>query len=389
MKNWSEILGQLGEDIPLMATPIVPPIHQSSNFSFSSVHAFRKAFENEMDTHLYTRGNNPTTQILRKKIAALEGTEDALIVSSGASAIAIAILSQVQQGDHVICVENPYSWTYKFIKNWLPRFGIEHSFVDGRSLQIIQDNIKNNTKVLMLESPNSLTFDLQDLHSCSQICKQHNIISIIDNSYASPIFQNPVDFGIDIVVHSGTKYLNGHSDVVFGAICTRSDIIKSIFMEQFMPLGTVISPHDSWLVLRGLRTLEIRMERIAKSTQKVISWLKKQDLVKSVIYPFDPTFAQYNLAKAQMRNAGGLFSVIYRIRTIEEMENLCDQMSKTFKLAVSWGGHESLQIPTCTFYNIAGVDPPSLPFNFVRYFIGLEDPDYLIDAFQRAFDNLS
>lgn len=383
-KDWSYIINHLGEERANYFGAAVPPIIQSSNFVFPTVRKFRAAFQDEIGTHLYSRGNNPTTEILRKKIAAMEGTEDALVLGSGSAAIAAAITANVQAGNHIICVQNPYAWTTKLLEKILARFGVEHTFVDGRSMEAIQAALQPNTKVLMLESPNSLTYNLQDLEACANFAQKKQLVSIIDNSYASPYYQNPADYGIDIVLHSGSKYLSGHSDVIFGAICANQAMIQRIFDGEFMTFGAVLSPNDAWLVLKGLRTLPTRLDRISKTTKTVLDWLKKQPQVQSVLYPLDESFEQYELAKKQLRGAGGLFSVQYQDTSIEKMEAFCDALADTFLMAVSWGGYEALQVPTCTFYNQEGQPNPDLPFTFVRYYIGLEDADYIINKFEAA-----
>lgn len=388
MRDWTDILTHLGEhDLP-KALPIVPPIVQSSNFAYHSVADFRAAFLQELDHHLYTRGNNPTTDILRQKLAALENAEDALVLSSGSAAIAVSVLGQVQAGDHIICVQKPYAWTYKLLENFLPRFEIETTFVDGRDLAAIEAAYRPETRLLFLESPNSLTYELQDLQACAQWAQQRGVTTIIDNSYCSPIYQNPIDYGIDLVVHSGTKYLGGHSDVVFGAICGKRAMIHRLFESEFMTLGTCLSPNDAWLVLRSLRTLPLRMERCFETTQRVVAQLRQHPKVERIWYPWDDSFEQYELAKQQMRGAGGLFSVQFKADSIEQMEALCNRLSAVFPMAVSWGGHESLQVPTCVFYNMPDREAPPLPYTFVRYYVGLESADYLLKAFEEALHHL-
>lgn len=388
MKDWSYILTHLGENKEQYFNAIAPPIIQSSNFAFPTVAAFRQGFKNELQGNMYTRGNNPTVDILRKKMAAMEGSEDALIFSSGAAVIAAAIIGNVAAGDHIICVQKPYAWTFKVISKFLHRFGVTYTFVDGRNIAEIQSAIQPNTKVLMLESPNSLTFELQDLKACADLAKQHNIVTIIDNSYCSPYYQNPIDFGIDIVVHSGTKYLGGHSDVVFGVLCASKAMVAKIFESEYMTLGACISPNDAWLVIRGLRTLPLRLEKVSQNARKVIDYLKKHPKVDYVLYPLDETFPQYELAQKQMRGAGGLFSVNFKCDSIEKMEAFCDSLSHIFQMAVSWGGHESLQIPTCTFYNLNPNEQPPMPFTFVRYYLGLEEADFLIKHLDSALEGL-
>ncbi|MBT8219285.1 MAG: aminotransferase class I/II-fold pyridoxal phosphate-dependent enzyme [Bacteroidia bacterium] len=383
----SEILTHLGEERSQYYNSIAPPVIQTSNFAFDSPESFAEKISNEFEHHIYTRGNNPTVQILRKKIAALEKTEDALITSSGVAAVSIAITSQLSAGDHIICVSRPYDWTRKLIENILARFGVEFDFVDGTNLNSIRDAIKTNTKVIYLESPNSKTFEVQDLRGCVAICQQHKITSIIDNSHCSPIFQNPIDFGIDLVVHSGTKYLNGHSDVVLGVICGSEALIRPMFQREFMTFGPIISPLEASMVLRGLRTLDLRVRRSDATAMKIAQYLEKHPRVSKVYHPLLPSSSQYQLAKSQMSGNGGLVSVEIDARNTTEMNTFCSHLKK-FLLGVSWGGYESLYIPFYPFYDRLDQNTPSVPFNFIRFYIGLEDFEYLKSDLKHALDSL-
>ncbi|MBK8505572.1 MAG: PLP-dependent transferase [Saprospiraceae bacterium] len=383
----SEILTHLGEDRDQYFNAVSPPIIQSSNFAFKDTASFRAAFLNERAHHLYTRGNNPTTEILRKKLAALEKTEDALVFASGAAAMTCAVLSNVNTGDHIICVKNPYSWTNKLVTRVLTRFGITHTFVAGHDIVEIEKAIQPQTKVLILESPNSITFGIQDLSECGRICRANNIISIIDNSYASPLFQNPGDHGIDIIMHTCSKYLNGHSDVVAGALCGSRKMMDQIFGSELMTLGSILSPHDASLIIRGLRTLQIRMKRVNDTAIQIAKFLEAHPKVERVIHPFLPSFPQNQLAQRQMTGAGGLFSFQVKAATKEVVNKFVDRLN-CFLLAVSWGGHESLVIPFSIFYDIPGKENPDYPFNLIRLYIGLEDPDYLIADLTQALDKI-
>ena len=382
----SEILYQLGEDRQNYFNAVSTPVIQSSNFAFTDLDVFRKSLTNELSGHLYTRGNNPTVKILRQKIAALESAEDALIFASGAAAVSAAVIANVNASDHIICVKSPYSWTNMLLTRFLTRFGVTTTFVDGTDSANFEKAIQPNTKVMFLESPNSQTFELQDLAACAAICKQHGIISIIDNSYCSPIYQKPIEWGIDIVVHSATKYLNGHSDVVAGVICSTLSMIQKIFDNEQMCLGAIISPHDANLIIRGLRTLPLRIKRSDESANKLINWLKKHPKVKKIYYPFLEETPQYELAKKQMSGCGGLFSIETTAETIEEAEAFFYRL-KRFVFAVSWGGHESLIFPICSLYGVEGKSNPSLPFNFYRFYIGLEEPEWLIEDLKQAFSH--
>lgn len=383
----SDILTHLGEERSQYFNAISPPIIQTSNFAFKDTASFRAAFLDERGHHLYSRGNNPTTEILRKKIAALEKAEDALVFGSGAAAMACAVLSNVQTGDHIICVENPYSWTHKLVSKLLVKFGVHHTFVSGKDTREIAEAIRPETTVLILESPNSITFEVQDLKFCGSICKDRGITSIIDNSFASPLYQNPHTLGIDIVMHTMSKYLNGHSDVVAGVVTGTQQMMDKIFASEFMTLGPILSPHDAAMVLRGLRTLPLRMERLHRSGLAVAQYLEAHAMVTQVIHPLLRSFDQHDLAVQQMTGAGGLFSFLLKADTIEEVNTFVDQLDR-FTLAVSWGGHESLVIPFSIFYNIEGRENPAYPFNLIRLYVGLEDPDYLIQDLDQAFKAL-
>lgn len=386
-KHLSQILNHTGEHRERYFNAVSPPVIQSSNFAFDSLESFRAAFADEFGAHLYTRGNNPTVEILRKKLAELERTEDALVFGSGSAAIAAAVLSQVQVGDHIVCVQNPYSWTATLMTSFLARFGVSHSFVDGTDTNAIREAIRPETRVLFLESPNTLTYNCQDLRACADICREHGLTSIIDNSYAGPIFQRPAEFGIDLICHSGTKYLNGHSDVVCGVVCGSEQQIRRIFSGEYQTLGAIISPHDAALVLRGLRTLELRMQRVHDSTGQIAERLEKHPGIRRVLWPLLPSFPQYELARRQMSGAGGLFSFELDTDDRTTAESFFDRL-KRFALAVSWGGHESLIIPTVAFYGIPGRADSPLPVGFVRMYIGLEDPEWLWEDLVSALEGL-
>jgi len=383
----SEILTHLGEDRHQYFNAICPPVIQSSNFAFENFKKFREAFGDELKNTIYTRGNNPTVNILRKKLAALEKAEDSLVFASGIAAIAAAVMTNVKAGSHVLCVNAPYSWTNKLITNYMPRFHVTNSFFQGNNMEALKNGIQENTSVIYLESPNSMLMELQDLSAIAEIAKEKGIITIIDNSYSSPYFQNPIEHGIDIVVHSGTKYLNGHSDVVCGVLCGTEAMVRKIFLSELMNIGGIISPHDANLIIRGLRTLELRMERSHQSTMKIVKWLEAHTKVEKVNYPFSENFPQLELAKRQMRGCGGLLSVHFKTEKIENIERFTDAFER-FLLAVSWGGHESLLLPVAAFYNRKGYENPEAPWNLVRFYIGLEDPDYLIEDLEAAMELL-
>ena len=387
MEDKDHIINHLGEERQDYYNAVSPPIIRTSNFTAPDLESMRRMFSDEANSHLYTRGNNPTVEILRKKIAALEHTEDALIFSSGSAAIANAVISQVSQGDHIVCVKNPYSWTTKLLEQFLGRFGVTHTYVDGANLDEIRNAFQENTKVLFLESPNTFYYGIQDLTACAAIAKEFGAVSMIDNSFSSPIFQNPADHGVDIVIHSATKYINGHSDVVVGVVCASYQIIQQIFYAEYMILGAIISPSDASLVIRGLRTLPIRMERISNSAIEVFHAIKDHKSIREIYFPFDPKAFQYDLAKKQMSGTGGLFTIVF---DTDDKNALIKMIKKLglFLIAVSWGGHESLMFPSLCLHDIPGKEDPSFDWRVIRFSIGLESPKKLINNLLAAFDVL-
>lgn len=384
--DFSYIINVLGENEWTDLNPVTPPIYQTSNFYFPTVEAFRNSISNERDNWIYSRGNNPTLNLLCKKLAALEGAEEALAFSSGMAAISSALLANVKSGDHVVCVRNPYSWTNTLLNsNIFPKFKVDVSMIDGTSLEHVQSAIKPNTSVIYLESPNSWTFELQDLNGISKIARERGIITIIDNSYSTPLFQQPIAHGIDLVVHTASKYLGGHSDTVAGVCCGSKALIDVIFNNEFLTLGGIISPFNAWLMLRGLRTLEIRMDRVSKSAGKIVEYLSEHPKIRKIYYPFHPEHPQLELAKQQMKACSGLFTVQLQSEDIPSIERFCNTLTY-WRMAVSWGGYESLIIPSCTFVRPGLYS--SLPANLVRFSVGLENPDALINDLEKCLSLL-
>lgn len=382
----SYILNELGEDRELYFNAVAPPIMQTSNFACRTVDEMRRMLQHEAESYLYTRGNNPTVTMFEKKMAALEGAEHAIAFGSGIAAVSAAVLSQLKAGDHVVCVEKPYGWTNVLMKHFLPRFGVEVTMVNGTDPKNYRKAIQPNTQLLYLESPNSFTFELQDIEAIAALAKAHGCSTVIDNSFASPLFQNPLQMGADLVVHSCTKYIGGHSDTMGGVVCGSRATINHIFENEYMTLGAVLSPHDAWLLLRGLRTLPVRMQRVAETTRTVVAWLEEHEKVERIYYPFSPSHPQYELARKQMRNNTGQFTIALKTNDIQKVDLFCDSLQH-FPMAASWGGHESLIYPAAAYHS-NGNYQGKLDFNLVRFYIGLEDADYLIRDIEQALSKV-
>jgi cystathionine beta-lyase/cystathionine gamma-synthase len=386
MKDISFIINHLGEERENYYNAVTPPVFQTSNYAFRNVEELKKAIADEKNSHIYSRGNNPTIDILCKKIAALEDTEEALAFASGMAAISSALISFLKSGDHILCVRNNYSWTNMMMTKFLPRFGVETTFVDGREAGNFSKAIKKNTSVIYLESPNSMTFELQDIEAVTAIAKERGITTLIDNSYSSPLTQSPASIGVDIILHSASKYLGGHSDIVAGIVCGSTENITRIFNNEYMGLGGILSPFNAWLMLRGLRTLQARIDRISETTLKVMHYLEKHPLISEVLHPLSKQNPQYDLAVKQMLKPVGLFSVRLNVTKKSKAELFVNSL-RQFIIGVSWGGHESLVFPAMTFDETRTKE--GYTSNLVRFYIGLDDADCLIRDLEQAFDKIS
>lgn len=383
----SYIINHLGEENENYFNAIAPPIIQTSNFSFPTVDKMRKAFEDEMGGYLYSRGLNPTVDILRKKLAALDRAEDALVFNSGAAAIFAGVLSNVKSGDHILSVHHPYSWALHMFDKILPRFGVTVTYADGSDTEAFLSNVQSNTTFIYLESPNSWWLDILDLKAIGSFARSRGIITMIDNSYCTPLYQRPIEMGIDLAMQTATKYIGGHSDTLGGVLSGSSSMMRKIFESEYLCVGSGIQPFNAWLLLRGLRTLPTRIDRITASTLKVLEYIKSIKYVESFIFPLDPTFSQYELASKQMSGACGLISFYIKAHKIEEIEQFCNSL-KSFRMAVSWGGHESLIIPKCAGIAANDFNPENQAHRMLRLYVGLEDPDFLIKDLQQAFESI-
>jgi cystathionine beta-lyase/cystathionine gamma-synthase len=253
--NFSNIINELGEERENYFNAVSPPIIQTSNFAFKKVADLAMGLDDEMSSYLYSRGLNPTVEILRKKMAALDGAEDSLIFNSGASAIFASILANVKSGDHVVSVRSPYTWAQRMFDVILPRFNVTTTYINGTKLENWEQATRSGTTLYYMESPNSWDFALQDIQAVASLARAKNITTIIDNSYCTPLHQTPIKMGIDLSLQTATKYIGGHSDVLGGVLSGTRVMIKKIFDSEFLNTGSGIQPFNAWLLIRGLRTL--------------------------------------------------------------------------------------------------------------------------------------
>ncbi|TBL80649.1 trans-sulfuration enzyme family protein [Paenibacillus thalictri] len=342
------------------------PIYQNTLFSYARCDEPGHSFK-------YSRMGNPTVQELEKRVAALEYGEKAQCFASGMAAISAAILSVVRAGDHIVCVDQVYFGTREFLEFFLHRYGVEITYVDGTSMESITEAIRENTSLIYLESPTSYYFQLQDLSACVKLAQSRKIMTIIDNTWASPCFQNPLKLGIDLVVHSLTKYVGGHSDVLGGAVIGSAELIDKLSRIDHQLLGGVMTPHSASLLLRGMRTLPLRMERLSGSATTMAEYFSKVPCIRKVNFPGLPGHPQHELAVRQMSGYGSLMSIEVN-GTVDQAKDWVDQL-RYFRIGLSFGGYESLAL-------VVGPTPdstPEHPVSLIRLNIGLEDPADLIE----------
>lgn len=383
----SQIINELGEDRELYFNAVSPPIIQTSNFAFRKVADLTAAFEDEMQDYLYSRGLNPTVDILRKKLAELDGAEDCLVFNNGAAAIFAGILANIKSGDHIVSVAKPYTWVQRMFDVVLPRFNVSVTYIDGADIENWEKATKDNTTFFYLESPNSWDFAIQPIKEVADLARSKGIVTLIDNSYCTPLYQKPVELGIDMAMQTATKYIGGHSDTLGGVLCGTKAMMKKIFDSEYLNIGSGIQPFNAWLLIRGLRTLPARIERISKTTATVIEYLKQHPKVERILFPLDETFPQYELARKQMKGACGLFTFILKTRRREDIVTFCESLQHIM-MAVSWGGHESLIIPKCAGIPVADFDPDNPEHRYIRMYAGLEEPGYLIRDMEQALAKL-
>jgi cystathionine beta-lyase/cystathionine gamma-synthase len=379
----SYILNELGEEREQYFNAVSPPIMQASNFAFKKVDDLGAAFDDEMGSYLYSRGLNPTVEILRKKLAALDGAEDCLVFSSGAAAIFAGVLANVRAGDHIVSVRSPYTWARKMFDTILPRFGVTTTYIDGTTVANWKDATLPNTVLYYLESPNSWDFAIQPLREVAGLARSQGITTMIDNSYCTPLYQNVIDAGIDIAMQTATKYIGGHSDTLGGVLSGSRSMMKKIFDSEYLNIGSGIQPFNAWLLIRGLRTLPSRLDRISATTRQVVGYLKQSPFIEKVIYPLDESFPQFELASQQMSGAGGLFTFVLKTDSRAGVVRFCESL-RHILMAVSWGGHESLIIPKCAGIPPAEFDAANPEHRYIRLYVGLEDASYLISDIQQA-----
>ncbi|WP_068546725.1 methionine gamma-lyase [Thalassotalea crassostreae] len=369
---------------------LATPLYQTSTFIFDNAKQGADRFSGDQEGYIYTRLGNPTTRQLEQRMAALEGMEDAAATATGMAAVSAALMANLSAGDHLIASKAVYGCSYALMAHQLTRFGVEVSFVDMSDIKNIEAALQANTKVIFLETPINPNLVVIDLEMIGKISKEHNLISIVDNTFLTPILQRPVEFDIDIVIHSATKYLNGHGDVVAGIVCGSAEMINHIKLTVLKDIGATISPHDAWLILRGMKTLPIRMERHCQSAQVVAEYLQSHALVSQVFYPGLKTHSGYKYIGKQMRDAGGV--IAFEIKgDINDGAKLINQM-KLFSIAVSLGDAESLiQHPASMTHSPYSQEErldAGISDGLIRISVGLENVNDIISDLEQALNSI-
>jgi cystathionine beta-lyase/cystathionine gamma-synthase len=364
----------------LKASPMATPIVQTSLFAFANFQALLDALADEHRNYVYTRGQNPTVDELERKLAALEQGESCKCFASGMAAISGVMLGLLRSGDHVLFVNQTYGPALQLARH-LSRFGIEHTQLLDLDADSVRRAMQRNTRLVWLESPGTMLFRTMDIGAVAAVAHEHPALVCLDNSWATPLFQKPIRHGIDIVVHSATKYLGGHSDLVAGAVIANAELMEQIFRGAFLLNGGILAPFDAWLLLRGIRTLPVRMRQHAADALTVARYLATVDKVSRVNHPVfgDPSDS--------LTGWSGLFSFEVASGGFENVRDFIDGL-RLFRIGVSWGGVESLVLSPNHGNNLARLDAQRIPHGLVRLSIGLEGADALIEDLAAALDNI-
>ncbi len=366
---------------------VVPPIYQTTTFAFPTNESMLDLMEGRTSGYIYTRYGNPNYALAESKIAALEGAQSALVLASGMAATSTAITALARTGDHIISHADIYGGSFGLFHDLLPRFGLETSFVDATNLHNVEQAIRTSTKIIFLESPSNPSLRVCDIRAIADLAHAHGIRVVVDNTFATPYNQKPLALGADAVVHSGTKYLNGHSDVMAGAIVGTQEYIDEC-INVFRKLGGNLNAIDSWLLNRGMKTFGLRMARHNENGQAVAEFLSHHPKIERVHYPGLSTHPQHELAKKQMTGFGGVLSIELKGGQ-KDVDRFLNRV-ELFTRAVSLGSVESLitQPVAAVHHNV----PPQyrelggITANLVRISVGIEDVEDILEDLGQALE---
>jgi cystathionine beta-lyase/cystathionine gamma-synthase len=364
--------------------PVGTPIYQTSTFEVTDNDEQQRVTTTD---RYYTRWGNPTNTVAEQAVAAIEGVEAARTFASGMGAITTTILALLKAGDHIVAQRDIYGGVTKFFSEWLPRVGIETTFVDTNDSGQYERAIRPNTRMLYLESPTNPSLRVVDLKKAAVLAREHGLISMIDSTFGTPINQHPAEYGIDLVMHSGTKYLSGHADLTCGVVAGRQELMDQLW-ETRTTLGNCMDPHAAWMLIRGLKTLAVRVARQNENALRVAEFLEQHAKVRRVHYPFLKSHPEYSVARAQMSGGGGV--VTFEVEGTGEDARRVSEAMRLFTLATSLGSVESLaSIPVLTSHAmISAKQRAEMGVNeqMVRLSVGIESAEDLIEDLERALE---
>lgn len=378
-----------GEDRERYADSITTPIVQSSTYTFKDSREIEAYTRNDKVRFEYGRYGNPTEKVAGKRLALLEGAEDSLMFSSGMMAITTTILALVQSGDHIVITDDCYGKTLEFCRSYLKRFSIECTIVPFGDYELLESSIKKTTRFIFSESPTNPYLNVFDLVKFREIADKHDVITIIDSTFATPYNQRPLDYGIDLVIHSGTKYLAGHNDILAGVLLGKKELVLRV-RELHKSMGGVIDPHCCYLLLRGLKTFPIRVKTQNENSLMIAEYLENHPKIEKTYYPFLKSHRHYDIAKEQMNGGGGVVTFLIK-GDLEASKRFMDSLEMIY-IAPSLGGVETLitHPATVTYYKYTREERYELGIvdNLFRLAVGLEDPDDIIADLERGFSGI-
>jgi cystathionine gamma-synthase len=362
--------------------PVTPPIYQTSTFEVTDNEEQQRVTTTD---RYYTRWGNPTITLAEQTIAELEGTDAARTFASGMGAITSTVMAFLKAGDHIVSQQDVYGGVAKFFTQWLPKMGIETTFVDTTDYEQYERAVRKNTKLLYLESPTNPSLRVVDFKKAAAVARKHGLISLIDSTFGTPINQRPAEYGIDLVMHSGTKYLSGHADLTCGVVCGRQELMDQLW-ETRTTLGNCMDPHAAWMLTRGLKTLAVRVARQNENALRVAEFLRRHAKVRQVYYPFLENHPQHGVAREQMSGGGGM--VTFEVEGTGEDACRVSEAMRLFTLATSLGGVESLvSIPVLTSHAMISAElrkKMGVTEQMVRLSVGIENADDLVADLERA-----
>lgn len=353
---------------------LTTPLYQSSTFTFQSAEQGENRFAGSEEGFIYSRLGNPTVAVLEERMAALEGADAALAFGSGMAAVSAVLFALVEIGDHILCSQGIYGCTFGLLQLMKEKFNIDHDLIPMESREALQEKIRPETKCIYIETPINPTMSMIDLQMVADVAKEHGIMVVVDNTFCSPYLQQPIKLGCDVVIHSATKYIGGHGDVIAGIAAGSREFMDQVAMTTKKDIGGIISPFDAWLLIRGLKTLPVRMDRHSENAEKIAMLLKGHEMVEGIYYPGDEDNPEYSIMQKQMKKPGGLIS--FKVRgTKKEAQQLLNNM-KLIKIAVSLGDAETLiQHPATMTHAVVPEEERikmGITDNLIRLSVGLE-----------------